>query len=294
MNYSKVYNLLIAAARNCSRTKNNTDYYELHHIIPRSKGGPDTPSNLVLLTAREHYIAHHLLYRSYPRDAKIALAFFMLVSIRGSRVSARQYETLKHAAWPAMAASSRANGYKSRDQKTGFHALSPEQRSANSRKIGLKTAQDGTGIFAATPEERSARSKKAGAASGRLAVEQGTGIHAMSPEQLLESRKRGGKTAATNMPLETRLEASAAGSKVLREKAVAQYQTTLAELGVGPRPTRQDALKLGLNKYYGSTCKKHTELQGLRYTRTGNPCTECVRERTQARRSTKKRILFQS
>lgn len=36
-------------------------YTEKHHIIPRSMGGKDTKENLVVLTAREHYIAHLLL-----------------------------------------------------------------------------------------------------------------------------------------------------------------------------------------------------------------------------------------
>jgi hypothetical protein len=34
---------------------------EQHHIVPRSNGGPDTPGNMVLLTVREHYLAHLLL-----------------------------------------------------------------------------------------------------------------------------------------------------------------------------------------------------------------------------------------
>ena len=36
-------------------------YTEKHHIIPKSMGGLDTKENLVVLTAREHYIAHLLL-----------------------------------------------------------------------------------------------------------------------------------------------------------------------------------------------------------------------------------------
>jgi hypothetical protein len=34
---------------------------ELHHIVPRCLGGSDDPDNLVMLTYREHYIAHILL-----------------------------------------------------------------------------------------------------------------------------------------------------------------------------------------------------------------------------------------
>jgi hypothetical protein len=40
-------------------------YYESHHIQPKSLGGSNDKSNLVLLTAREHYISHFLLYKHY-------------------------------------------------------------------------------------------------------------------------------------------------------------------------------------------------------------------------------------
>ena len=38
-------------------------YSEKHHIIPRSYNGSEARSNLVRLTAREHYIAHSMLMR---------------------------------------------------------------------------------------------------------------------------------------------------------------------------------------------------------------------------------------
>lgn len=38
-------------------------YQEKHHIIPKSLGGNEDATNLVALTAREHYIAHLLLVR---------------------------------------------------------------------------------------------------------------------------------------------------------------------------------------------------------------------------------------
>lgn len=46
-----------------NRAKNRviSDYTEKHHIIPKSLGGSNDPSNLVKLTAREHFICHMLL-----------------------------------------------------------------------------------------------------------------------------------------------------------------------------------------------------------------------------------------
>lgn len=46
-----------------AKAKNRTleGYKEVHHIIPKSCGGSNDKSNLVALTAREHYIIHMLL-----------------------------------------------------------------------------------------------------------------------------------------------------------------------------------------------------------------------------------------
>lgn len=57
-------------------------------------GGDDDPSNLVELTAREHFLAHHLLARIHPSEP-IAQAWWMmakkLISL-GYSVSASSYE----------------------------------------------------------------------------------------------------------------------------------------------------------------------------------------------------------
>lgn len=55
MNYLKHYNLLMDKAK--IRIKPD-GYTERHHIVPRSMNGSDEPSNLVDLTAREHFVAH--------------------------------------------------------------------------------------------------------------------------------------------------------------------------------------------------------------------------------------------
>jgi hypothetical protein len=58
MNYQKIYNSLIAKAQARATVDG---YKERHHIVPRSLGGSDDKSNLVELTAREHFIAHMCL-----------------------------------------------------------------------------------------------------------------------------------------------------------------------------------------------------------------------------------------
>ena len=55
--YTRIYYTIIERAK--SRTLSG--YIERHHIIPRSLGGVNRKSNVVELTAREHYICHRLL-----------------------------------------------------------------------------------------------------------------------------------------------------------------------------------------------------------------------------------------
>lgn len=58
MDYQKIYNQLIERGQ---RRDILEGYIEEHHIIPKCVGGNDDQENLVLLTAREHFIAHILL-----------------------------------------------------------------------------------------------------------------------------------------------------------------------------------------------------------------------------------------
>ena len=59
--YSLWYNSIINKAKSQERSKKDGNYYEKHHIIPKSLGGNNDEINLVLLTYREHFICHWLL-----------------------------------------------------------------------------------------------------------------------------------------------------------------------------------------------------------------------------------------
>ena len=39
-------------------------YSEVHHVVPRSLGGSDDADNLIRLTARQHYVAHWMLWKA--------------------------------------------------------------------------------------------------------------------------------------------------------------------------------------------------------------------------------------
>ena len=77
MNYQWHYDQLIETRKLLNRNKKDGNYYENHHIIMKSMGGTNDPENLVLLTAREHFIAHWLLWRIH-RNESSSRAFFCM------------------------------------------------------------------------------------------------------------------------------------------------------------------------------------------------------------------------
>lgn len=81
------------------RKKDKNTYYESHHIVPRCLGGNDDKENLVLLTAREHFIAHRLLSKIYPQDLNLKLAVLFMASTETLgeiyKVTSRTYSILK-------------------------------------------------------------------------------------------------------------------------------------------------------------------------------------------------------
>jgi hypothetical protein len=106
MDYKKIYDDLMLKARSENRVKNVGVYYEAHHIIPRCLGGGGKVSqrtkhpNIILLTAKEHFVAHKLLCEIYPNNKKLLSAFWNFVNGRNKsnqgenhhRIGAREYE----------------------------------------------------------------------------------------------------------------------------------------------------------------------------------------------------------
>jgi hypothetical protein len=94
MNYLKNYNLYIEYVKTLKRNKNDGVYYELHHILPKSLGGLNLKENLVLLTAREHYLAHYLLWKIY-KNKETAYAFHNMNTLNNKYKNSRLYEKIR-------------------------------------------------------------------------------------------------------------------------------------------------------------------------------------------------------
>lgn len=96
MNYKKIYDQLVEKAKPRGLDKSVVDYYtEIHHIIPRSLGGDNSEENLVMLSGREHYIAHMLLWKAYPKEAALKYAAMMMSNRAVCKVNSHVYAYLK-------------------------------------------------------------------------------------------------------------------------------------------------------------------------------------------------------
>jgi len=93
MNYQAIYDRLMERARH----RELAGYVERHHVEPRCLGGTDDSTNIVELTAEEHYVAHQLLVKIHPGNARLLYAANMMT--RGTTKTARsrnkQYSWLR-------------------------------------------------------------------------------------------------------------------------------------------------------------------------------------------------------
>ena len=110
MDYKRIYDEVIARAKD----RDSVDgYTEVHHIEMTAMGGLDIDDNKVVLTAREHYLAHWLLHK-----------------VHRSRTTG--------AAWASMTSNKSGNRYTSHTwaiaREAGVESHRGSKRSAESRK----------------------------------------------------------------------------------------------------------------------------------------------------------------
>jgi len=81
MDYERIYHALIDRARD----RFLHQYSERHHVIPRCMGGSDELVNLVRLTPEEHFVAHQLLVKMYPKERKLKFALQAMLMDTGNQ-----------------------------------------------------------------------------------------------------------------------------------------------------------------------------------------------------------------
>lgn len=88
--YTKWYELIVDSAKR----RQTTGYVEIHHIVPKCLGGVDQTSNLVRLTAREHFICHLLLVKMVDSQHKSKMAHAV-----GKFIQVNRYQERKFTSW---------------------------------------------------------------------------------------------------------------------------------------------------------------------------------------------------
>lgn len=137
MNYKKIYNNLMKSRLKLKKVrieeKRSGSYFECHHIIPKSMGGEGKlksykdleHKNIVVLTAREHYIAHALLWKIH-RTREMGFAFKAMCNL--SKGVSRKKRKKKH-----MVSARLYNEVRSELSKMGIS----EEQKENLRRVNL-------------------------------------------------------------------------------------------------------------------------------------------------------------
>jgi hypothetical protein len=70
-------------------------YFEFHHVIPKSMGGNESIENYIPLTAREHYLAHYLLWKIHHNSEMSCAFHFMNHEKQYKILSSKTYENIR-------------------------------------------------------------------------------------------------------------------------------------------------------------------------------------------------------
>lgn len=132
MDYKNIYDKLIEKARFENRQKYKGVYYEAHHIQPLCLGGEGKASdwrhhkNIVLLTAKEHFLAHLLLCEIHPNENSLIQALYAMSTYKNKyrkrdlSVSSRVYERAR----------------------TQFSEMNSKNKKGNKNRLGIKFSKE--------------------------------------------------------------------------------------------------------------------------------------------------------
>ena len=101
--YTRWYNQIIEQAKVRALTNDNNT--ETHHVVPKSLGGSNVKDNLIVLTAREHFVCHWLLTKMVVEtkqkyqmwNAFSCMLYRELPGKQRYKVSSRIFESIKTA-----------------------------------------------------------------------------------------------------------------------------------------------------------------------------------------------------
>ena len=94
--YTKIYRSIIENSKAKNRKKGE-EYYENHHIIPKSLGGSNSKDNLVFLTPREHFICHLILTKITVDSDRVKMIYALIILANSNiKLTSRQYDIVRN------------------------------------------------------------------------------------------------------------------------------------------------------------------------------------------------------
>lgn len=163
MNYLKIYTSII----NHARTYPAAGYVEQHHIMPKCLGGDDNESNLILLSARQHYLCHWLLAKHYnTKKLWGAFAMMTVASTKHQRIkNSRLFERARIAR--SKASSGNGNGMFGKPSACKSHSPETIEKIRQS-KLGKKRTP-----FTRSPASLETKKKISDAKAGKSTAKKG-------------------------------------------------------------------------------------------------------------------------
>jgi len=222
--YKKWYNNIIAKG-----LEPRAGYTERHHILPKSLGGSDEPSNLVELTAREHFICHWLLTKIYNEGEdhwKMLNALRMMRAENSkhkrydTKITARVYENLKeeYSALQSVKHTGKGNGFFGKN-----HTAEAKKRISAANKGRVQTQEEKERQIAAmTGRKREPFSDEWKAKLKETRQGERNGMYGKTHSDETKQKQRE-KAIGRKQSAETVLKKAAANKGKIREKKLCPY-----------------------------------------------------------------------
>lgn len=163
MNYLKIYTSIIDHAKKYP----SSGYVEQHHILPKCLGGSDDDSNLVLLSARQHYLCHWLLAKHH--NTKKLWGAFAMMTVASTRHQRIKNSKLFERARIARSKASSGNGNGMFGKPSACKSHSPEAiEKIRQSKLGKKRSP-----FTRSPASTETKKKISDAKIGKSTARKG-------------------------------------------------------------------------------------------------------------------------